>query len=84
MSTVIYVLIISVALSYGWGMRGALIGGEKGALLPGALLGMFLALFSGIETLSSNFYIFAAAGAPGAALNLQCNRWKRHTVWPGG
>ena len=67
MSTVIYVLIISVALSYGWGMRGALIGGEKGALLPGALLGMFLALFSGIETLSSSFYIFAAAGAIGMA-----------------
>ena len=65
MNTVIYVLIISIALSYGWGMRGALIGGEKGALLPGALLGMFLALFSGIETVSSNFYVFAAAGAIG-------------------
>ncbi|MGN1478724.1 MAG: hypothetical protein ACI4XH_03065 [Acutalibacteraceae bacterium] len=65
MQTAVYVLIISIALSYGWGMRGALIGGEKGALLPGAMLGMFLALFSGVEAISSHYYVFAAAGAIG-------------------
>ena len=48
-------------------MRGMLIGGERGAVLPGALLGMFLALFSGNAMISGHFYIFAAAGALGMA-----------------
>lgn len=26
----------AVSVSYGWGMRGTIIGGEKGAMLPGA------------------------------------------------
>ncbi len=57
------ILTVSIALSYGWGMRGSLIGCERGAALPGALLGMFLALFSGSEIIEKNFYLFAAAGA---------------------
>ncbi len=67
MKTIFTVLVISLAVSYGWGMRGALIGGEKGAALPGALLGMFLALFSGSEYIAERFYYFAAAGAIGMA-----------------
>lgn len=63
MNTVFIVLTVSIALSYGWGMRGSLMGVEKGAMLPGALLGMFLALFSGSEIIARNFYIFAAVGA---------------------
>lgn len=67
MSNVFIVLAVSVAVSYGWGMRGSLLGGERGAVLPGALLGMFLALFSGNEIIAENFYIFAAAGASSMA-----------------
>lgn len=67
MKTLFFIITISIAVSYGWGMRGALIGGERGAVLPGALLGMFLALFSGSPMLVQNFYVFAAVGALGMA-----------------
>ncbi len=62
METFFIVLTVSIALSYGWGMRGSLIGSERGAVLPGAILGMFLALFSGSEIVAENFWFFAAAG----------------------
>ena len=41
------ILFTTLAASYGWGMRGSLIGGEKGAMLPGALIGLVLGKFSG-------------------------------------
>lgn len=44
---IICILISTFAVSYGWGMRGSLIGGEKGAMLPGALIGLILGKFSG-------------------------------------
>ena len=53
----------AVSVSYGWGMRGTIIGGEKGAMLPGAFLGISVALFSGSDILSSNPYILAGVGA---------------------
>ena len=49
---------------YGWGMRGAVIGGEKGAMLPGAFIGLILARFAGGE-IREAFWIPAAAGAMG-------------------
>ncbi len=67
MKTLFIILTVSIALSYGWGMRGSLIGSERGAVLPGAILGMFLALFSGSELIAEKFYYFAAAGAAGMA-----------------
>ena len=67
MKSIFIIFVISLAVSYGWGMRGALIGGEKGAALPGALLGMFLALFSGNQYIAERFYYFAAMGAIGMA-----------------
>lgn len=67
MKTLFFIITVSIAVSYGWGMRGMIIGGERGAVLPGALLGMFLALFSGNELIAQNFYVFAAAGALGMA-----------------
>ncbi len=67
MQNLFIILTVSIALSYGWGMRGSLIGSERGAVLPGALLGMFLALFSGSELVAEKFYIFAAAGAASMA-----------------
>ena len=56
------VIAIIPAASYGWGMRGTTIGGEKGAILPGALIGTVLALFSGIFIVQEHFYIFSALG----------------------
>ncbi len=53
------------AASYGWGMRGTTIGGEKGAMLPGALIGALLAHFSGILIVQEHIYVFAALGAIG-------------------
>ena len=67
MKTLFIILTVSIALSYGWGMRGSLIGSERGAVLPGAILGMFLALFSGSELIADKFYYFAAAGAASMA-----------------
>ena len=67
MKTLFIIFTVSLAVSYGWGMRGMIIGGERGAVLPGALLGFFLALFSGNEFVADKFYIFAAAGALGMA-----------------
>ncbi|MBQ3150904.1 MAG: hypothetical protein IJB86_06630 [Clostridia bacterium] len=61
----IAVLLTGIAVSYGWGMRGAIIGGEKGAMLPGALLGFFLAKLSGIPVVEDNAFVFAAAGCLG-------------------
>lgn len=57
------ILAIIPAASYGWGMRGTTIGGEKGAMLPGAIIGGLLALFSDILIVQEHFYIFSALGA---------------------
>lgn len=67
MTDIFNVLTVSIAVSYGWGMRGTLLGGLRGAVLPGALLGMFLAVFSGNKIIAENFFIFAAAGASAMA-----------------
>ncbi len=60
---VLSVLCAGFAVSYGWGIRGFVIGGEKGALLPGALMGLCVAFFSMGEKGSELFLFFAAAGA---------------------
>ncbi len=54
---IICIFITTLAASYGWGMRGSLIGGEKGAMLPGALIGLVLGWFSGLG------FVGAAAAA---------------------
>ena len=64
-STVAIVAFASLSGSYGWAMRGTKIGGEKGAMLPGAFLGLIFAWFSGSEIIRENFWIFAAVGAMG-------------------
>ena len=60
---IIFVIFSGIAVSYGWGMRGTIIGGEKGAMLPGALMGLLMALFSGSEVLAASPWILAGAGA---------------------
>ncbi len=63
LSATIMILCIIPATSYGWGMRGTTIGGEKGAMLPGAIIGAVLAWFSGIYIVQEHFYVFSALGA---------------------
>lgn len=65
LNSIFFVLFAAIAVSYGWGMRGTIIGGEKGAMLPGAFLGMIIALFSGSEVLAQTPWILAGAGAVG-------------------
>lgn len=63
---IVFFLVFSmISVSYGWGMRGTIIGGEKGAMLPGAFLGMLIAVFSGSEALSSSPWVLAGVGALG-------------------
>ena len=64
-SAVLLICTAVIAGSYGWGMRGSVIGGEKGAMLPGALIGMTLALFSGVAVIEDNWQLIAAAGCLG-------------------
>ncbi len=61
---IICILFTTLAASYAWGMRGTVIGGEKGAMLPGAFIGLLLAWFSG-GAIRENFWIPAAAGLMG-------------------
>lgn len=63
LSAFLLILTIIPAVSYGWGMRGTTIGGEKGAMLPGAIIGLIIAAFSGVLIVREHFYIFAALGA---------------------
>ena len=57
------VLISAFAVSYGWGVRGFVIGGEKGALLPGALFGIAVGFFAMGDMGREMWMFFAAAGA---------------------
>lgn len=57
------VLFAGFAVSYGWGIRGFVIGGEKGALLPGALMGIAVSLFAMGEQGKELWMFFAGAGA---------------------
>lgn len=61
----LFIAVSAFAMSYGWGMRGTTLGAEKGAMLPGAYMGMLIALFSGSSFLSANFYLLSAMGALG-------------------
>lgn len=59
-SAIVCILLTTLAASYGWGMRGSLIGGEKGAMLPGALIGLVFGWLYGYGSVSA-----AAAGLMG-------------------
>ena len=45
-SAVVYCALAALIMAYGWGYRGT-VGHEAGAMVPGALLGLVLALASG-------------------------------------
>lgn len=64
--TITQILLFLVAatwcVSYGWAMRGTLLGGEKGAMLPGCIMGILLVIFSDSDVLMNNWHIVAAVG----------------------
>jgi len=64
LNALICVAFSTLVSCYAWGMRGALIGGEKGAMLPGAFIGTVLAWFAGGE-IRESFWIVSAAGLMG-------------------
>lgn len=63
----IWVLLVGMlAISYGWGMRGSLIGHGHGAMLPGALLGFFFAAAGralGVPGMWEHSWVFCGVGA---------------------
>lgn len=64
-NTVVFLLASMLCMCFGWGMRGSAIGGEKGAMLPGALMGVMCAWYTGSELIIENVFIFSAACALG-------------------
>lgn len=63
-SAVLCCIFTSFAVHYGWKMRGTVIGGEKGAMVPGMMAGLIPALFAG-GGIARYFFIPAAAGLIG-------------------
>ncbi|MBR0349587.1 MAG: hypothetical protein IIX16_08125 [Clostridia bacterium] len=64
-NTLVFLAASMLCMCFGWGVRGSSIGGEKGAMLPGALLGIVCVWYTGSQLLMENVYIFAAACALG-------------------
>lgn len=64
-SIIVVTIMAMIAVSYAWGMRGDLIGGEEGAMLPGAVLGFFVALLLGKGFFDSSALLFVALGITG-------------------
>ncbi len=62
---VIFIIFSMLAMCFGWGIRGSAIGGEKGAMLPGAFMGIMCVWYTGSELLMENVFLFAAACALG-------------------
>jgi len=60
-----FILISMVTMCLGWGIRGLIIGGEKGSLVPGAFMGILCVWYTGSDLLMENVYLFAAACALG-------------------
>ncbi len=62
---VLFIVFSMLAMCFGWGIRGSAIGGEKGAMLPGAFMGIMCVWYTGSELLMDNVFLFAAACALG-------------------
>lgn len=62
----LFVLLMSAVVgSYTWAMRGTIIGGERGAMLPGAALATVLICAGGVAPVAEAFPFAAAIGAAG-------------------
>ncbi len=66
MNTAIILLLAFLGGSYLWAMRGTILGGQKGAMHPGAFLGLLIPLATGSQYLIDNMWVFTAVG--GAAM----------------
>ena len=64
-SPLLFIVFSMLAMCFGWGIRGSAIGGEKGAMLPGAFMGIMCVWYTGSELLMENVFLFAAACALG-------------------
>lgn len=60
-----FLAISMITMCFAWGIRGSAIGGEKGAMLPGAFMGILCVWYTGSELLMDNVFLFAAACALG-------------------
>ena len=54
-------LLATVVMSLGWGLRGTIGGGEVGAMIPGAMLGLVFARFARLDSLQSSLITAASA-----------------------
>lgn len=61
------ILFVGLAVALGWGLRGQ-IGGEQGALIPGAMLGLAIAIASGKKHWLEKAPLLGAGGALGMSL----------------
>ena len=61
---ILYIIFIGITGAFGWAMRGTIIGGEKGGILPGALLGLCIASLN-LNVYGDIFPFIACAGAFG-------------------
>jgi len=66
MNTAIILLLAFLGGSYLWAMRGTILGGQKGAIHPGAFLGLLIALATGSQYMMENMWVLTAVG--GAAM----------------
>jgi len=66
MNTAIVLLLAFLGGSYLWAMRGTILGGQKGAIHPGAFLGLIIALATGSQYMMDNMWVLTAVG--GAAM----------------
>lgn len=62
---VFIILLCGVLTAYTWGMRGTIVGGERGAMLPGAALALVLLHAGGSLPLAMTFPLAATIGACG-------------------
>ncbi len=62
---VLFIVFSMLAMCFGWGIRGSAIGGEKGAMLPGAFMGVMCVWYTGSQLLMDNVFLFAGACALG-------------------
>lgn len=86
------IFISALALSFGWGHRGQF-GGQRGAMLPGALIGLALARISQFPEIQAVHLLIGAVGAIafafggsmtyGQTLGLTHNEPKPDTYWWG-
>jgi len=65
MNIALFLIVVFLAVGFAWEMRGDLIGGEEGAMFPGAILGLVVAFFVPMDGLKEYFFIPMTLGMVG-------------------